>query len=49
MFTQPRPELFLWSVDAVICELEGSVTDRDARLGTENFVSSYGLIETICF
>jgi len=29
---------YLWSVDAVIRQLEGSVVDRDAGLGTENLV-----------
>jgi hypothetical protein len=36
--TSHKPHL--WSVDAVIRQLEGSVVDRDAGLGTENLVGS---------
>ena len=41
-------KLFLWGVDAVICQLEGSVVDRDAGLGTENFVGSNGFFGSSC-
>lgn len=33
-------KLFLWSIDRVICQLEGCMVDCDAGLGTENFVGS---------
>ena len=39
-------KLLLWSVDAVIRQLEGSVVDRDAGFRTENFVGSNGLFGT---
>src|SRR5690349_2979194 len=39
-------KLFLWSIDPVICQLEGSVVDCDAGLGTENFVGSNGFFGT---
>jgi len=41
-------KLFLWSVDAVIRQLEGPVVDRNAGLGAENFVGLERLLREPC-
>jgi hypothetical protein len=48
MVSPASHKLSLWGVDAVTCQLEGSMVDRDAGLGTENFMGSNGFFGAMC-